>query len=132
MYYKVAAEFSLTDLVNTNYVYAGTCINYNPNQEKLQSKPIKSNKINNFSLSQCYPNPFNPTTQISFSISQPSFTQIKVYDVFGREIETLVNDFLTEGTHSYLFNGKNLASGVYFYSLKAGNYTATKKMILSK
>ena len=97
-----------------------------------QESPGPSDELKDFSLSQCYPNPFNPSTKISFSISQPTFTQLKIYDVFGREITTLVNELLQEGSHSYQFNGKNLASGVYFYSLKAGNYSATKKMILTK
>jgi hypothetical protein len=99
---------------------------------KLKPLNISNNNIEDFNLSQCYPNPFNPTTQISFSISQPSNTQLKVYDIYGREIKTLVNEFLSEGNHSYEFSGKNLASGVYFYTLKAGGYSATKKMILTK
>ncbi len=79
---------------------------------------------------QNFPNPFNPTSQINFSIPQASAVQLKIDDVFGREVTTLVNELLQEGSHSYQFNGMNLASGVYFYSLKAENYSATKKMIL--
>lgn len=130
-YYKIAAEFSTTDLVYTEPVDAGKCLNSSQQQEKLKSK-LTNLKINGFTLSQCYPNPFNPTSQIAFSIPQAAFTQLKVYDMFGREIQTLVNEQLSEGNHSFQFNGKNLASGVYFYTLKAGNYSATKKMILTK
>jgi len=57
---------------------------------------------------------------------------LKIYDVFGREVKTLVAGFLPEGSHSYQFNAKNFTSGVYFYTLKAGNFTDTKKMILTK
>jgi hypothetical protein len=85
-----------------------------------------------FNLSQNYPNPFNPTTTINYSVPISSFVTIKVYDVLGREIETLVNEEKTAGNYSVLFNAGKLSSGVYFYQLKAGDYTSVKKMILLK
>jgi hypothetical protein len=88
--------------------------------------------ISDYKLFQNYPNPFNPTSQISFSIPKSSLVQLRIYDVFGRDVQTLVDGFLSEGNHYYQFNGKNFASGVYFYTLKVGNYSATKKMILTK
>ena len=88
--------------------------------------------VNNFELKQNYPNPFNPSTTISFSIPTSEFVTLKVYDVLGREIATLVNENLSEGSYSYNFDAKNLTSGVYFYKLQAGKYSETKKMLLSK
>lgn len=86
----------------------------------------------NFCLYQNYPNPFNPSCQISFSIPTALFVQIKIYDVFGSLVKTLIKETLSAGTHTYEFNGSNLASGVYFYTLTTGEFTSTKKMILQK
>jgi hypothetical protein len=83
-------------------------------------------------LQQNYPNPFNPNTTISFSIPTSEFVTLKVYDVLGREIATLVNENLSAGSYSYNFDAKNLTSGVYLYKLQAGKYSETKKMILTK
>ena len=85
-----------------------------------------------FMLSQNYPNPFNPTTTISFSIPSSAFTSLKVYDVLGNEVETLVNEEKPAGTYEVQFDASNLSSGVYFYTLKTGNFTSSRKMILTK
>jgi len=85
-----------------------------------------------FSLSQNYPNPFNPTTTIKFTISDLRFTILKVYDILGNEITTLVNEELPAGEYEVEFDGSGLTSGIYFYQLKAGNFIETKKMILMK
>lgn len=86
----------------------------------------------NFSLYQNYPNPFNPTTTIKYSLPASSKVVLKVYDVTGREISTLVNEVKNAGTYEAEFNGSNLASGVYFYRLQAKNYSETKKFLLLK
>jgi len=86
----------------------------------------------NYLLSQNYPNPFNPSTTISFAIPNSEFVTLKVYDVLGREVATLVNENLNAGSYSYNFDASNLTSGVYFYKLQAGRYSETKKMILSR
>ncbi len=86
----------------------------------------------NFSLSQNYPNPFNPTTSISFSIPQAAFVTLKVYDVVGREIANLVNEFRDAGNYKFNFDASQLSSGIYFYQLRAGEFTQTKKLILMK
>lgn len=93
-----------------------------------------SNKIPaSFTLEQNYPNPFNPTTKIRFSISSTSNVTMKVYDIRGREVATIINnENLTPGTKEVEFNASKLASGVYFYMIKAGSFTDTKKMILVK
>lgn len=88
--------------------------------------------LNDFTLNQNYPNPFNPSTRISFSIPQNSFVTLKVFDVLGNEIETLVNRDLSAGSYDIEFVSKNFTSGVYFYNLTAGEFTKTMKMILSK
>jgi Secretion system C-terminal sorting domain len=88
--------------------------------------------IINFDLQQNYPNPFNPTTQIRFSLAEQSQVTLKVYNILGKEIATLVNDVKGAGVHEVSFNGAGLASGVYFYTLQAGKFTQTHKMILMK
>ena len=87
---------------------------------------------NEFSLSQNYPNPFNPSTKIKYSIPYSSKVFIKVFDILGNEIETLVNEEKSVGTYELTWNATNLPSGVYFYQLKAGSFIETKKMILLK
>ena len=85
-----------------------------------------------YSLIQNYPNPFNPSTKIKYSIPQTSQVQIKVFDVLGNEIETLVNEEKPAGTYELNWNAASLPSGVYFYQLRAGSFVKTKKMVLMK
>jgi hypothetical protein len=91
-----------------------------------------------FRLEQNYPNPFNPTTKIKFDIAPLSrgaggvWTELKIYDITGREIQTLVNEKLNPGTYEVTFDGSNYASGVYFYQLKTGDFVQTKKLVLLK
>ena len=85
-----------------------------------------------YSLSQNYPNPFNPVTKIEYSIPKSSLITLKVYDILGREISTLVNEEKPAGSYQVEFNGSRLASGIYFYKIQAGNYSSVKKMILIK
>jgi hypothetical protein len=83
-----------------------------------------------FVLCQNYPNPFNPTTNFEFRISDFGFVSLKVYDLLGREVATLVNEEKPAGTYEVIWNAENLSSGVYFYQLKAGDFIESKKMIL--
>jgi hypothetical protein len=85
-----------------------------------------------FSLEQNYPNPFNPTTSIKFSIPKGGFVELKVFDLLGREVATLVQDPFEAGTYSVTFEASKLASGVYFYTLVSGDFKDTKKMLLVK
>ena len=85
-----------------------------------------------FSLSQNYPNPFNPTTSFSYALASPSLVTLKVFNILGEEIATLVNGFQEVGSYNISFDAAKLASGVYFYRLTAGEYSATKKMLLMK
>jgi hypothetical protein len=83
-----------------------------------------------YELSQNYPNPFNPTTNIEFTLSKSEFVELKVFNILGKEISTLVSKKLNQGNHTYTFDGQNLASGIYYYQLVAGEYREVKKMIL--
>jgi hypothetical protein len=85
-----------------------------------------------FTLHQNYPNPFNPTTTIRFSLPQRDHVVLKVFDVLGREVATLLNGELNPGEHSVAFDATKLSSGVYVYQLSAGGFIQTKKMLISK
>lgn len=85
-----------------------------------------------FSLEQNYPNPFNASTIIKYSIPEPTNVLLKVYDILGNEVATLVDEFKTAGTHNVLFTMSDFASGIYFYKLQAGSFIETKKMIVIK
>jgi len=85
-----------------------------------------------FSLSQNYPNPFNPSTSISFEIPSKNFVSIKVFDIIGREVSTIVNEVKDAGRYSVNFDGSKLSSGVYFYRINSGLYSDVKRMVLVK
>lgn len=85
-----------------------------------------------FELSQNYPNPFNPATTISYTIPQSSFVTLKVYDIIGNEVATLVNENKEAGRYNVNFDAANLSSGIYLYSITAGNFTEVRKMTLIK
>lgn len=87
---------------------------------------------NYFSLAQNYPNPFNPSTAIKFSVPQAEVVSLKVYDVLGKEVAVLVNELKQPGFHTVDFDASNLASGIYFYRIDAGEFTSVKRMILIK
>ena len=86
----------------------------------------------NYRLEQNYPNPFNPTTNIKYSIPKDLEVSLKIYDVLGNEVSTIVNGFMKAGVYNAEINGSNLASGVYFYTLKTNEFISTKKMLLIK
>jgi beta-lactamase superfamily II metal-dependent hydrolase len=85
-----------------------------------------------FALNQNYPNPFNPTTKISFSLANAGYTTLKVYNLIGKEVTTLVNGYITVGTHQVTFDGSQLSNGIYFYKLQSGNNVEVKKLTLVK
>ncbi len=91
-----------------------------------------SSIIKEFALSQNYPNPFNPATKINFSIPKSEFVSLRVYDILGREVKALVSENLTPGEYEVGFNAEGLSSGMYYYSLRAGEYVSVKKMVLVK
>jgi len=85
-----------------------------------------------FVINQNFPNPFNPSTRITYFLPKESFVSIKIYDFLGREVKTLVNDFLSTGSYEIVFDASDMTSGTYFYTMVADNYSNTKKMLLLK
>jgi carboxypeptidase T len=94
--------------------------------------PGLTNIPKTFALAQNYPNPFNPVTVIKYQLPQPEFVTIKIYDLLGKEVTSLVNDRKEPGYYEASFDGSNLASGLYFYRIEAGSFAETKKMMLIK
>jgi photosystem II stability/assembly factor-like uncharacterized protein len=94
---------------------------------RLSSEPITT-----FSLLQNYPNPFNPTTTISFSLPSRSFVSLKVFNLLGKEIATIISEEMSAGNYSKQWNACKISSGIYFYHLQAGSYIETKKLLLLK
>ena len=96
---------------------------------------IVENEVNlplEYAIKQNYPNPFNPTSTINYSIPKNSFVTLKVFDLLGSEIATLVNNLQPQGNYDIEFDGNQLTSGIYFYRLQAGEFVETKKMVLIK
>ena len=91
-----------------------------------------SSPINEYKLFQNYPNPFNPTTTITYTIPRAGVISMKIFDILGREVTSLVNDYKLAGQYSIVFDGSNLTSGVYVYQLKANDYVASQKLVLLK
>ena len=125
--------------VNFNGQFTGDKWNFAPNKIILVSVPTGvENELNiyAYNLEQNYPNPFNPSTKIRYSIPHNEFVSLKVYDLQGKEVATLVSEEKAPGNYEVAFNTKhissNLASGLYFYVLNAGNFSAAKKFILLK
>jgi len=121
--------------INDEYIFAGTM--YNSIWKRKLNEIVGINQISKtlpdkYSLSQNYPNPFNPSTIIKFQIKDLRFVTLKVYDINGKEIITLVNEKLNPGEYESSFDGSGFPSGVYFYKLSTGNYSETKKMVLIK
>jgi hypothetical protein len=98
----------------------------------LSSRDNRNIRVETYRLEQNYPNPFNPTTNITYVLPKAENVSLKVYDVLGREVATLVNEVKPAGAYTVPFNASNLASGVYFYKLQAGSFVQTKKMMLVK
>jgi photosystem II stability/assembly factor-like uncharacterized protein len=128
-----------TDFINQNTGYAcsydGIIIKTTTGGSPIGIEPIGNNVPSEFRLYQNYPNPFNPVTKIKFSIpvtQKPVSASLIIYDILGREVKTLLNQNLTAGEYSVDFDASLLPSGVYFYQLRSGDFTASKKMILLK
>ena len=118
------ASYKLTCLIYTAWLNAGSPVSVEDENE-LQV-PVT------FNLFQNYPNPFNPSTTIRFQVPNSSFVNLKVYDILGNEVATLVNEEKATGSYEVNFNAANLSSGVYLYKLQAGSFIETKKMLLLK
>ncbi len=129
-----------TDLRDESIRFAGFSIKEGTTsvENVLESIPV------NYLLEQNYPNPFNPQTVINYVIPEANYVLLKIYDAYGREVATLADEYKSAGAYSVKFNvgenknsslyglGYSLSSGIYFYTLRAGNYTSTNKMVLMK
>ena len=131
----ISHSYSFTDKLNSmgKYFYRlkqidndGT-FRYSNNVEVDYTQYIKG-----YSLEQNYPNPFNPSTTINFTLAQSEKVTLKIYDLLGREVKTLVNGLVTAGNHSVQLSGNDMVSGVYIYKITAGSFSATKKLTLLK
>jgi hypothetical protein len=92
-----------------------------------------SSKIpSNYALNQNYPNPFNPSTSIQFDLPRTGFTTLRVYNLLGQEVATLVNEMKSAGSYKVQWNAQNMTTGMYFYKLISGDVTQVKKMVLMK
>jgi hypothetical protein len=123
--------------VSRGNVYAGTIGSGVWSRSLLEiqttySKTSESEAPERFVLEQNYPNPFNPITIINFQLPIDNYVTLKVYDVLGREVATLVNEELKQGEHETTFSAAGLSSGTYFFRLTMGNLTDVKKMIVMK
>jgi len=113
---------------NKNYGFSVRCVK----DGGTMVESMTSHTITSPVLSQNYPNPFNPSTSIEFALPKSEFVELKVYNILGKEVSTLVSKKLNQGNHTYTFDGSNLASGIYYYQLVAGEFREVKKMILLK
>lgn len=121
-------------LISGGYLFAGLAQNgvYRIPLSQITSVKGESSKPEEYSLSQNYPNPYNSSTVIEFSLLRKGNITLVVYDLSGREAFKLINGEMPAGRHEYRFNGSSLSSGVYFYKLSADNYSQIRKMILLK
>jgi photosystem II stability/assembly factor-like uncharacterized protein len=127
-------HYSFTDenLSAGKYIYRLKQIDYDGSFEYSNEIEVDVNVVNEFVLYQNYPNPFNPSTNIKFTIPDFGFTTLKIYDVLGNEVATLVNEEKHPGEYEIEFDASKLSSGIYFYNLTFGTYTSSKKLLLIK
>ena len=114
------------------WALSGSTILHTTNGGIMEVKVISTNTPDEFRLLQNFPNPFNPTTTIRYDIKAKGNVELKIFDLLGREITTLVNENQTPGTYEVVFDASSLPSGVYFYKLHAGDFVETRKMMLLK
>jgi hypothetical protein len=125
------------DVTNgTRYVYDLYTVNQLNQRTKIRSTDamptFESGAVTEFALLQNYPNPFNPTTSIAFDVPSRTLVTIKVFNMIGQEVATVVNGEMTAGRHIVNFDGSRLPSAIYLYQITAGDFTATRKMLLMK
>jgi Secretion system C-terminal sorting domain len=128
---KKTISYKLYEFSLLNHITGSRPLNRMSNFVKSKTK-IENSLPRVFKLYQNYPNPFNPVSLIKFDIPKESNVIVKIYDLLGREVKTLVNETKQSGSYEVLFDGMNYASGVYVYRIEAGNFTDVKKMVLLK
>jgi len=107
-------------------------LNFDGSYEYSTELLVNNITPNKYVLEQNYPNPFNPSTVINYSIPSSGFVKLEAYNILGKKVATLVNEFKEAGSYEISFDGSNLASGIYLYSIQVGNFNSTKKMLLLK
>jgi Secretion system C-terminal sorting domain len=139
--WKVQIDLGLTGItemkfINENTGWAvgseGLVIKTTNGGELVPIKEIQSEVPQSYSISQNYPNPFNPSTHFRIRIAEYGLVRLTVYDVLGREVQVIVNQQLSPGTYEVGFDGSDLSSGVYFYTLSANEFVESRKMVLIK
>ena len=135
-HYEFSVRYKIQAIDSTNWasVYSDF-VSYT--SENIRTGKNMRNFVNNnsgieFKLSQNFPNPFNPNTKISYALPKQGFVTLKIYDITGREIQTLVNEVKQAGYYTVDFNGSHLSSGVYFYKIKSSHFVSVKRMVLIK
>ncbi|MCL4278988.1 MAG: T9SS type A sorting domain-containing protein, partial [Ignavibacteriaceae bacterium] len=125
-------EDDITGINATALEYRLKQIDYNGKYSFSEIAAVDNLAPNGFVLEQNYPNPFNPNTVISYQLPVSGFVSLKVYDVLGNEVATLVNEEKQAGSYEIVFNANHLSAGVYYYTIVTDNFVQTKKMILMK
>ncbi len=135
-WYKPSGCFAVGIEYSNGIIYAADGIAGFQVYKNLLIKPVAVERaefsVNEFKLGQNYPNPFNPATTINYQLPKTGFVTLKVYDILGREVATLVNEQKVQGRYTVNFNASRLASGVYMYQFRANDYVSLKKMLLIK
>jgi Secretion system C-terminal sorting domain len=130
---KQKYSFSDKNIENGTYFYCIKQIDFNGKENYLVQTSVDVNgRPTKFYLSQNFPDPFNPTTKISYQIAKANYVELCVYDLLGREVAILAKGYRKTGNYTVIFNGSNLSSGVYIYKLKSGDFISVKKMLLIK
>jgi len=128
-----AQSYSFTDQVSAGtYTYRLKQLDFNGEYEYSNAIEVTIETLLSYSLDQNYPNPFNPSTTLRYMTRDAGLVTLKVYNLLGNEVAALVNEQLEAGSHQVTFDASNLSSGVYFYTLTAGSFSETRKMILMK
>ena len=133
---KAGYNESNTAIVNASYDINGSPLsgtaNFTINGVLSVTEKKTTVQPTAYMLEQNYPNPFNPSTSISYSLPGAGMVSLKVYNLVGQEVTTLINGYKEAGQYNVTFNASNLASGVYFYRLESGSFNVVKKMMLIK
>ena len=127
-------SYSFTDknLSEGKYIYRLNQIDFDGSFEYSNEIKVEVSLINKFVLEQNFPNPFNPSTTIKYQIPKDGIVTLKIFDILGKEVKTLVNEMKVTGGHEIIFDAGELASGFYIYRIQVNNYIAAKKMMLLK
>ncbi|MDY0083431.1 MAG: M14 family zinc carboxypeptidase [Ignavibacteriaceae bacterium] len=129
---RSAYSFKDVNPVDGKSYYRLRQIDFDGTAKIFNSVEVDFDVVREYSLLQNFPNPFNPETEISFALAKSDNVTLKIYNILGSEVVTLVNEFMEAGKHTVKFNASDITSGVYLYTIKSGNFTATRKMILMK